>query len=248
MTETHSRRVGFELLATAALVFALAVEVSAQGEDGTPPLQFVAVWFGGALDSIYSAEYQRLSSECSELGDACWVERLDSTAVPIVPVWAEPGAAEPVGRLVARLRTDDRWPHAALLFQGTDGREVTLLAEMGDWGYRSILAIRDWRDGLFQPWLLEPVGDYWIGESEEGYGLIADPPFGLAENLWRFGPLRAGREPRRVHRAALPLLTRGGRTHRRPTTTSPLAFPTPTSYCEVVEIEASGAEARLQGG
>jgi hypothetical protein len=193
MTKRLVGRLTLGQLTTAVLTFGLVGRVCAQDQAAPAEPRFVPVWFEGAIASIYQAEYRRLSSECSGLGDACWVERLDSTAVPIVPAWDEPGATEPVGRLVVRLRTEGQYPYAALLFQGTDGREVTVQADLGDWGYRSILDIRDWRDGFVQPWLLEPVGDYWITGSEESYDFIIGSPFGLEGNLWRFGPVQAVR-------------------------------------------------------
>lgn len=72
MTKTRFGSLALGLLATAALDFGLAGAASAQGADVAPPPQSVKVWFGGPLDSIYNAEYRRLSRECSGLGvDSC---------------------------------------------------------------------------------------------------------------------------------------------------------------------------------
>lgn len=181
------------LALAATLASLLAACASAQDADRrVPPPRFVDVWLGGPLDSIYNAEYQRLSSACSGQGDACRIEELDTTAVRLTPVWDASDGDEPVGWLVARLRTDGRWPRAALLFQSLDGDEVTLRDDLGDWGYGTTLAVRDARDGRVQPWLLEPAGDYWIGESEQSMGFgIVDGPYGLAGRLWRLGPVQA---------------------------------------------------------
>lgn len=179
------------LLVTASLACAItAACASAQDtEPRFPPPRFVDVWLGGPLDSIYNAEYQRLSKACSGRGDACWVQELDTTAVQLTPVWQNADGEESVGWLVARLRTDGRWPRAALLFQGLDGDEVTLRDDLGDWGYGTTLALRDAREGRLQPWLIEPAGDFWIGESEPSAGFgIVEGPYGLVGRLWRLGP------------------------------------------------------------
>ena len=160
--------------------------------QGPEPPQFVEAWFGGPLDSIYNAEYQRLATACAGAGDTCWSANLDSTAVRLVPLHAEPAGADTVGWLATRLRTHGQWPYAALVFQGADGGESTLVEELGDWGYGSTLDLRAIRDGWIQPWILAAVGDYWLDPAAEapGFGVV-DGPFGLEDRLWYFQPLQA---------------------------------------------------------
>lgn len=162
----------------------------ARTQSPAPPL-FVEVWFGGPLDSIYNAEYQRLTTACAGAGDACWSENLDSTAMRLVAVHSSPNGA-PVGWLATRLRANGQWPYAALLFRGVDGSEVGLIDELGDWGYGTMLDLRAVRGGWIQPWALAAVGDYWLDPSAEapGFGVV-DGPFGLEGRLWYFRPVGA---------------------------------------------------------
>lgn len=154
--------------------------------------QFLDVWFGGPLDSIYNAEYQRLPSVCRGRGDDCYAIELDTTAVRLVPVLPGPGAEEPAGWIIARLRTRGEWPYAALLFQDRSGAETTLRQDLGDWGYGSTLALRRVRDGWAQLRILEPVGDFWIeiDQSSPGFGVV-EGPYGLDRRLWTLGPVAA---------------------------------------------------------
>lgn len=186
-------RAHLRLLLTTSLTCVAAACASARdAEPPSPPPRFVDVWLGGPLDSIYNAEYQRLSSACSGQGDACWVEALDTTAVRLTPVWETADGDDQAGWLVARLRTEGRWPRAALLFQGSDGDEVTLRDDLGDWGYGTTLALRDAREGRLRPWLLEPAGPYWIGESEPSAGFgVVEGPYGLEGRLWSLEPITA---------------------------------------------------------
>lgn len=151
--------------------------------------QFVGVWISGSLDSIYNAEYERVQATCRGAGDACYASELDTTAVRLAPVWASPGASDPVGWLAARLRPRGAWPYAELVFSGADGRQVSLIDDLGDWGYGTTIDLVEARDGWIRPWMLRSVGGYWLS-SQGGPGLgIAEGPYGLEGRLWRLGPV-----------------------------------------------------------
>jgi hypothetical protein len=179
------------VLTALVLAFLVAAPAALAQDAPTSPPLFAGVWMGGPLDSIYNAEYQRLQTACAGLGDACWVERLDTTAVPLAPVWPSPGAVESVGRIAARLRPEGRWPYAALVFVGADGRELPLLDKLGDWGYGTTLDLAEARDGWIRPWLLEAAGGYWLStDGAPGFGVV-EGPYGLAGRLWSMGPVVA---------------------------------------------------------
>jgi len=150
---------------------------------------FVDVWFGGPIDSIYNAEYERLSQVCGGEPDTCYAGALDTTAVRLAPVWSDARASEPAGWLVSRLRTNGRWPYAALLVQPDQGAEATVMEDLGDWGYGTTLALRGEDNGRFQPWSLAASG-YWLPDQGPGFGVV-EGPYGLEGRLWRMGPLRA---------------------------------------------------------
>ena len=167
--------------------------VSAPPDAGDLPVEplFAEVWMGGPLDSIYNAEYQRVQAACTGEGDACYQAELDTTAVRLAPVFPTPELGEPSGWLVARLRARGAWPYAGLLFVSTEGVEVPLIDDLGDWGYGSDLDLIEARDGWLRPWLLAPAGGHWLGaDGGPGLGLV-DGPYGLEGRLWRLGPVVA---------------------------------------------------------
>ncbi len=155
-------------------------------------LAFADVWMGGPLDSIYNVEYERVQRACRGRGDACYAAELDGTPVRLAPVYDAPDAGrEPVGWIAAQLRPRGQWPYAALVFQGADGQEVTLLDDLGDWGYGTTLALAEHRTDWLRPWLLEEPGGYWLSmEGGRGYGVV-DGPYGVEGRLWRLGPVES---------------------------------------------------------
>lgn len=154
-----------------------------------PPL-FAEAWVGGPLDSIYNAEYARLSEACGP--DAlCFRERLDTTAVRLAPVWSGPTDRQARGWLMARLRTEGRWPRAVLLFGG-NGAEVTLRRDLGDWGYGVTLPLADTTADRVRPIFPELDGPIWLARSGgPGFGVL--DVFGLEGRLWRLAPVRGHR-------------------------------------------------------
>lgn len=148
------------------------------------PPTFIDVYVYGPLDSIYNAEYERLGALCQGEGDGCWVDNLDTTAVRLAPYWHESTGGEPAGWLSARLRTDGRWPYAALVAQADDGAETTLM-DLGDWGYGMTLAVQDVREERFRPWLLDELGGWLAFGEAPGFGVV-DGPYGLEGRLWTF--------------------------------------------------------------
>jgi hypothetical protein len=169
-------------------IFGLAAVTGLPAVLSAQTLSFADVWMGGPLDSIYNAEYERVQGACRGQGDACYAAELDGTPVPLAPVYDAPEAGRaPVGWIAAQLRPQGRWPYAALVFQGTDGREVTLLEDLGDWGYGTTLALAEHRTQWLRPWLLEESGGYWLStEGGPGYGIV-DGPYGVEGRLWRLG-------------------------------------------------------------
>lgn len=155
--------------------------------------QFVEAYFSGPLDSIYNAESARLEGVCRGQPAACFGTELDTTAVALADVFAAPGAAEPAGRLAARLRPRGRYPYAGLVFLATDGRQVPLFDDVGDWGYGMTLDLAEARDdGWIRPWLLAPAGPFWLrGSGDVGFGVV-EGPYGLEGRLWQLGPVQAG--------------------------------------------------------
>lgn len=147
--------------------------------------QFVGVWLGGPLDSLYNAEYARVQEACRGAGEACYAQELDTTAVRLAPVWAIPRASQPAGWLVARLRPRGAFPYATLLFAGPDGTQVPLIEDLGDWGYGMTLDLVEARDGWLRPWILQATAAPWISpEGGPGFGIL-EGPFGLEGRLWR---------------------------------------------------------------
>lgn len=139
----------------------------------------------GPLDSIYNAEYQRVGEVCSGQPEACWVENLDTTAVQLAPYWLDADGEAPAGWLAARLRARGPWPYAALVARGADGGEVTVLDDLGDWGYGLTMPVREMGDARFQPWLLADLGGWLSLEGGPGFGIV-DGPYGLTGRLWYF--------------------------------------------------------------
>ncbi len=154
---------------------------------GLPPT-FVDAYVHGPLDSIYSAEYQRLEELCRGQGDACWGQNLDSTAVRLSSYWLEASGDVPAGWVSARLRTQGRWPYAALVAQGNDGSTVTVFENVGDWGYGFTLPVRQVQRDRFQPWFLADLGAWLSLDGGPGFGVL-EGPFGLTGRLWNFQPL-----------------------------------------------------------
>lgn len=158
-----------------------------------PPPRFAEVWFGGPLDSLYSAEYARLDSLCEPAAPACFGERLDTTAVRLAPVWGTADAVEPAGWLWAQLGTVGRYPFARLLYRPDAGEEVVLVGDLGDWGYGTTLPVRDTTERRVR--LVVPGVDVAVWVSREG----GAPGFGVVEvhglegRLWRLGPVDAER-------------------------------------------------------
>jgi hypothetical protein len=174
-------------------VLALAPFQGVAQEAALEEPRFVAAWIGGPLDSIYNAEYARLSDACAGGDASCPAAELDTSAVRLAAVWDTPTAETPSGWLVAQLRARGQYVHAAVLFQGVDGAEVELLADLGDWGYGTTLALRDVREDRVRPWLLEAAGGGWLSlGGDRGFGVV-EGPHGLSGRLWRLGPVSGER-------------------------------------------------------
>ncbi len=169
--------------------FPLLGQTQAAKEDG--PL-FADAWFGGPLDSLYTAEYARLDSLCAPADEACFVNGIDTTAVVLGMTWAGPETGRPSGHLVARLGTRGRWPYASLLFRPLSGNDVVLQEDLGDWGYGNTLAVSDTaaeRVRLALPKVDDPI---WIDRNgDPGLGVVE--VYGLAGRLWRLGPVEGRR-------------------------------------------------------
>lgn len=173
-----------------ALAACALASSSLSAQTPSPPM-FADVWIGGPLDSIYNAEYSRLQNACRGRGDACYQAELDTTAVRLAPVFADPGASEPAGSIAVRLRPRGRWPYAALVFLGPGGEEVPLLDDVGDWGCGTTFELAEARAGWLRPWLLEQTGGPWLSvDGGRGLGVV-DGPYGLQGRLWRLGPVEA---------------------------------------------------------
>ncbi|NNF12561.1 MAG: hypothetical protein HKN72_05040 [Gemmatimonadetes bacterium] len=152
--------------------------------------KFVDAYLHGPLDSIYNVEYQRLEELCRGQPEACWAQNLDSTAVPLARYWRGAGDDEPAGWLSARLRTQGRWPYAALVAQGDDAAAVTLIEDVGDWGYGMTVPIRQVQGDRFQPWFLAEMGVWLSLDGGRGFSVL-EGPFGLTGRLWYFQHLEA---------------------------------------------------------
>ena len=171
------------LLVAALAVPAATVAASPLDLDAQEPPTFVDAYISGPLDSIYNAEYQRLGTLCQGEPESCWADNLDTTAVALAPLWFDAEATARQGSLSARLRTSGQWPYAALLASGSDGRVVTVLEDMGDWGYGLTMPVRSVQGERFQPWLLSDL-DAWLPlEGGPGFGVV-DGPYGLEGRLW----------------------------------------------------------------
>lgn len=186
-----ARRGATPCLLTAALAAGiLAAPCAGQERPETPVPLFAEVWVGGPLDSIYTAEYARLNEVCGS-DDACFRERLDTTAVRLAPVWSGPTDSEPGGWLAARLATDGRWPRGVLLYR-TDGLEIILRQDLGDWGYGVTLPLADTTSDRLSPIFPQLSGSAWLPRSDaRGWGVLA--VFGLEGRLWRLDSVQGRR-------------------------------------------------------
>lgn len=164
-----------------------AAPPEAAASDTVPVPMFVTAYVSGPLDSIYNAEYQRLGDVCQGEPDTCWAENLDTTAVRLARYWPDAEAEAPAGWLAARLRPLGRWPYAAMVVQPSEGRETTVLDDLGDWGYGMTLPVRAFEGDRFQPWLLGDVGGWLDVDGGPGFGIV-EGPFGLEGRLWQLGP------------------------------------------------------------
>lgn len=174
--------------ALASVAFGTPVALTAQA--GVTDPVFVEAYVSGPLDSVYNAEYQRVQTTCQGEPTECYVAELDTTAVRLASVWTSPEATEPVGWLAARLRPQGRYPYAGLVFLESDGREVPLVDNVGDWGYGMTLDLVEARGQWIRPWLLQPAGDYWLNaDAGPGFGVV-EGPYGLEGRLWRLRPMR----------------------------------------------------------
>lgn len=154
--------------------------------------RFANVWLGGPLDSIYSAEYARLQETCEPVDTPCFAEELDTAAVVLTPVWSSPGG-DTVGHLVAALRLRGRYPFTTLLYRSRRGPDVVVHEDVGDWGYGVTLSLADQAEGwvrLRLPGADEPL---WVPVDDQGPGFGVVDIFGLAERLWRLGPVAGTR-------------------------------------------------------
>jgi len=187
--------------ATLAGCFALATAMAlgavspglAGGQEPAPqpvrPPRFAEVWIGGPLDSVYNAEYARLQEACAPADAECFATELDTTALPLAPVWSDTGAVEPAGRLTAALRPRGRWPYATLRYHPDDGPAITIREDVGDWGYGVTLPLADTAAGwlrLTVPGAATPV---WIPADARADGFGVVEVYGLEGRLWRLGPV-----------------------------------------------------------
>lgn len=181
----------------AAVLSGGLLPTSAAGQATSAPVHaplFASVWIGGPLDSMYNAEYARLQAACPASDARCFEQELDTTSVVLTPAWPAPGAPEPAGHLVAALRARGRYPHATLLYRPTDGPEVTLREDLGDWGYGVTLALADTVAGWIRPIFVEVDVDLWIPAEGASPGFGAMEIYGLEGRLWRLGPVAATRQ------------------------------------------------------
>lgn len=165
-------------------------ELSAQTAPDVLEPTFVDVYVHGALDSLYSAEYERVSGICQGQPSSCWPENLDDTVVRLAPYWLAAEEGEAAGWLGSRLKTEGRWPYASLLALAEDGAEITLLESIGDWGYGLTLPVRDLRGERLQPWILADLGAWIALDGGPGLGIV-EGPYGLTGRLWRFDSIVA---------------------------------------------------------
>ncbi|MGK7310608.1 MAG: hypothetical protein ACN0LA_00075 [Candidatus Longimicrobiales bacterium M2_2A_002] len=167
----------------------IATSAAAQERPGTTKdaPRFANVWIGGPLDSIYSAEYARLQETCENVDTACFAAELDTTAVVLGPVWSSPDG-DTVGHLAAALRPRGRYPYATLLYRPTQGPDVVVREDLGDWGYGVTLPLADRAEGWVRLRVPDADPPLWLPADIERRGFGVVDVYGLSGRLWRLGP------------------------------------------------------------